>query len=301
MAAAPSATFFHTSEWAQLWEKCYAFFKSFFLVDVAVDGSYRAGLPFTRARKGLDNYYSMPMGSYGGVVSTPSAEDGGLYAEWMKLAKRPRTERMMVFTERAEPALDKLGFTARKLSSHALGLSENFREAFSDSAKRNMEKARRAGFTLGRLEGEGGLKDFFSFKGRGRKKGLYTKSFYEKMIELLVPPGRAVWFCARRDGVLAAYQICFLFRNQIVFWDTNFALDFAKFNPGYFLKDAILRWAFENGFRTVNFGQTPGGAEGAVEFKRRMGTQVQPVFEYTYATPVKRKLRAALEAFRERG
>ncbi|MGH8004177.1 MAG: hypothetical protein ACRECJ_05590, partial [Limisphaerales bacterium] len=60
LSASPAATFFHTADWAQLWEESYSFFKSYFLVDVSSDGAYRAGLPFVRARKGLDNYYSMP-------------------------------------------------------------------------------------------------------------------------------------------------------------------------------------------------------------------------------------------------
>lgn len=300
LSASSTATFFHTAEWARLWQESYSFFKSYFLVDIAPDGTYRAGLPFVRARKWLDNYYSMPMGSYGGVISTPPGTDANLYGEWVKRVKRPKTERVMVWTEREEPTLPLLGFTVRKLTSHTLALSENLRAGFSLSARRNMEKARQAGFSLARLEEKSGLGEFFSFSGRGRKKSFYTKSFYEKMLGLLVPTGRAAWFNARREGILAAYQICFLFRNQIIFWDTDFSPDFAKLNPGYFLKDAILSWAFENGYRKAGFGQTPGEAEGAVAFKERMGTRLEPVFEYTYATALKRKLRSALDKARGR-
>ncbi len=301
LALSPAATFYHLAEWGQLWEESYAFFKSYFLVDVAQDGGYRAGLPFVRARKGLDNYYSMPMGSFGGGVAMPPAEDGGLYEEWIKLAKRPRTERMMVFTERETPALVELGFSSKTVSTHVLTLAPDYGARLSRSARKDIERSRRSGFTLGQLDGESGLKDFFSFKGRGRKKGFYTKTFYQKMVERLIPGGRAAWFCARKEGVLAAYQICFLFKEKIIFWDTDFDPRFSDASPGYFLKDRILSWAQEAGFKEAGFGQTPEGGKGAVEFKERMGAQPQPVFEYTYATPVKRKLRAALEAFRGRG
>ncbi|MGH8003409.1 MAG: GNAT family N-acetyltransferase, partial [Limisphaerales bacterium] len=109
-----------------------------------------------------------------------------------------------------------------------------------------------------------------------------------------------VWFCARKNGVLAAYQLCFLFKGKIVFWETDFDPSFSESGPGYFLKDRILNWGLENGYKEAGFGQTPTGAKGAVEFKERMGGEAQPVFEYTHASLVKRKLRAFLDGFRGR-
>ncbi len=301
LSASPVATFSHTAEWAQLWEESYAFFKSYFLVDVAADGNYRVGLPFVRARKGLDNYYSMPMGSYGGVVSTPSFENSAnLYAEWMERANRARTERLMVFTEREEAALINLGFSSKKLLTHTVELSADYPFRLSRSTKKDIERSRRAGFSLERLEKKQQLADFFTFSGRGRKKDFYTKRFYEKIFERLVPPGQAAWFCARKKSVLAAYQICFLFKEKITFWDTDFDPRFSESGPGYFLKDQILSWAQEVGFKEAEFGQTPQGAKGALEFKERMGGEARPTFEYTYTTPLKRKLRSVFEKIRGR-
>ncbi|HEU4436847.1 MAG TPA: GNAT family N-acetyltransferase [candidate division Zixibacteria bacterium] len=295
LSASPAATFFHTVECAQLWERSYAFFKSFFLVDVAEDGRYLAGLPFVRARKGLDNYYSMPMGGTGGVVSMQSGLEGGLYAEWLKQAKRPRTERMMVFTEREEPTLIELGFSKKTFSTHVLTFTPDYASRLSRSARKDIEYARQAGFSLDRLESKEMLAEFFAFSGRRAKKGFYTRRFFENLLVFLVPSHRAVWFCARKNGKLAAYQICFLFKDKIIFWDTGFDSRFAKDRPGYFLKDRILTWAWENGFKEADFGQTPEGGKGAVEFKERMGGEARTVFEYTYASGLKKKLRSAFE------
>ncbi|HXF48130.1 MAG TPA: GNAT family N-acetyltransferase [Verrucomicrobiae bacterium] len=300
LAAAPSATFFHTAEWAQLWEESYSFFKSCFLVDVAPDGSYRAGLPFVRARKGLDNYYSMPMGSYGGVISTESGLEGALYTEWLKLARHPRTERLMVSAEQETPALVALGFSSKTNFTHSLILTPDYGAQLSRSARKDIEHARQAGFFLDRLENKETLAEFFAFSGRRAEKDFYTKRFFENLFAILIPSKRAAWFCARKNGVLAAYQICFLFKDKIVFWDTGFDPRFSEDRPGYFLMDGILSWALENGFKEAGFGQTPEGAKGALEFKERMGGEKKTVFEYGHASPLKRKLRSAFEKVRGR-
>jgi CelD/BcsL family acetyltransferase involved in cellulose biosynthesis len=300
LAYAPAATFFHTVEWARLWEESYAFFKSFFMVDIAPDGNYRAGLPFVRARKGLDNYYSMPMGSLGGVVSMQSGLEAGLYAEWMEQTKRPRTERLMVFAGQKTPALVALGFSSKTNFTHSLILTPDYGSRLSRSARKDIEHARQAGFSLARLERKEDLAEFFAFSGRRKKKDFYTKRFFENLFAILIPPKRAVWFCARKNGALAAYQICLLFKDKIIFWDTGFDPRFSTDRPGYFLKDRILSWALENGFKEAGFGQTPDAAKGAVEFKERMGGERQAVFEYSYASSLKRKLRSAFEKIRGR-
>ncbi|HLG94583.1 MAG TPA: hypothetical protein VI546_07085, partial [candidate division Zixibacteria bacterium] len=56
LSVSPTATFFHTAEWAQLWEESYTFFNSYFLVEVAPDGSYQSGLPFVKTSKILTGY-----------------------------------------------------------------------------------------------------------------------------------------------------------------------------------------------------------------------------------------------------
>lgn len=300
LTTSPAATFFHTVEWAQLWEESYAFFKSFFLVDVAEDGRYLAGLPFIRARKGLDNYYSMPMGSYGGVVSTQSGLEGALFTEWLKLAKRPRTGRMMVFTEQETLALEKLGFQKTLLFCHHLDLPAQGRPVFTRSLENRFGEALQAGFSFVRIEKIEDLHRFFSFSGRERKKTFYTKTFYQKLAQIFFPTKQAAWFLALRERRTAGYLLCFPYREELFLWDADIDPEFSKLGPGYFLFARVLDWAANKGFKRINFGQTPEEAKGALEFKERMGGKARPVFEYTYSTPVKRKLRAALEAFRGR-
>lgn len=206
----------------------------------------------------------------------------------------------MVFAEREDPALIELGFSARTFSTHVLTLTSDYGSRLSRSTRKDIEHARAAGFSLARLERKETLAEFFAFSGHRKKKGFYTKHFFEKLIELLVLSERAIWFCARKKGELAAYQICFLFKDKIIFWETGFDSRFAKDRPGYFLKDRILSWAQEAGFKEADFGQTPEGGKGAVEFKERMGGERRAVFEYSYASPLKRRLRSAFEKIRGR-
>ncbi|MCI0329588.1 MAG: GNAT family N-acetyltransferase [candidate division Zixibacteria bacterium] len=298
LAAAPAATFFHTAEWARLWQESYSFFESCFLVDVEPEGGYRAGLPFVRARKWLDNYYSMPMGTCGGVVG--GGEEAALYRTWIERTAGARRERLVVISEKEEPALEELGFQKNVHFSHYLTLPSGGRLKFSRSMEEQVGTALTAGFSLLRIEKEEDLSRFFSFSGRGRKKDFYSKVFYRKLAAIFLPGGRALWFLALKEGKTAGYLIGLPFREKLFLWDADFDPVFSGLRPGYFLLARTLDWAANKGFKTIDFGQTPAGAEGAALLKERFGGKRRPTYEYVFAPPLKRALRGWYEKLRGR-
>ncbi len=297
MSASPAATFFHTAEWAQLWEESYAFFKSYFLIDVAADGRYQAGLPFVKAKKLLTGYYSMPMGSYGGALGQNVS---GLYQAWQVQTRMISRERLVVFSENEQPVLEELGFHKKVDFTHRLDFPHKGRPVFSRSLENQMGEALQAGFSFVRIEKTEDLSRFFAFSGRGRKKKFYTKAFYKKLAQIFLPRRQAAWFLAVREGRAAGYLLCFPYREEFFLWDADFDPAFSKLRPGYFLLARVLEWAANKGFRRIDFGQTPEETESVVLLKQRMGGSPLPVYAYTYSSRIMRKIRRTFEKFRGR-
>ncbi len=298
MAASPSATFFHTAGWGQLWEESYPFFKSYFLVDIAPDGSYRAGLPFVRARKWLDNYYSMPMGTSGGLVGAGGGLE--LFRSWLECTAGARRERLVVFTGEKQPVLEELGFQKNVRFSHQLTIPSKSRLKFSRSIEKQVGAALSAGFSLFRIEKKEDLPRFFSLSGRERKKSFYSKLFYEMLAAVLLPNGRALWFLALKNGKTAGYLLCFPFRENLFLWDADFDPVFSGLRPGFFLMARALDWACNKGFEKITFGQTPAEAEGTALLKERFGGKRIETYEYIFASSIKRRLRSWYEKLQGR-
>lgn len=293
------STFFQTAEWCQIWGKSFPFFTSYFLVDIRSDGSYRAGLPYVQAKKLLSGYYSMPMGTYGGVVGFPDVAATGLYERWMEITSGIKRERLAVFCEARQLELEKLGFSVSSGFSHRLSLPEKRRPTLSRSAEKQIGEALEAGFSFIKVERKQDLADFYTLIGRGKKKTFYTRKFYEKVAGLLLPSGKAAWFLAKKDGKVAGYLLCFPFRDELFLWDADFDPKFSKFRPGYFLMAKVIDWAVNKGFRKINFGQSPVDAFGVTLLKERMGAEKVPVYQYTYSSKMVKKLRSVYEKFKK--
>jgi len=297
--ASPHSTFFQTAEWCQVWGESFPFFKSYFLVAIGSDGSYRAGLPYVQAKKLLSGYYSMPMGTYGGAACRPGGSPAGLYRRWLELTTGVKRERLVVFGETEQPGLVELGFSVAPEYVHRLNLPSGGRPLLSRSAEKQVGEALQAGFSFVKVEKQADLKDFYMLTGRGRKKTFYTKKFYEKIAEILLPDEKVAWFLAKKDGKAASFLLCFPFRDELFLWDADFDPKFSKLRPGYFLMTKVMDWAINKSFKRLNFGQSPVDAFGVTLLKERMGAEKVPVYQYTYSSKMVKKLRSVYEKFKK--
>jgi len=302
LSVAPAATFFHTAEWAQLWEESYSFFKSYFLVDIASDGSYRAGLPFVKAKKLLTGYYSMPMGSYGGAVGREAFAETALYHRWLEVTKSIKRERLVLTSPTEIPALADLGFRVKRSSAQvAEGVNSGRLEAaWSAKTKNEIRYALTSGLNVELVQDAKGARRCFELAGKKHPKSFYTAEFYRTMLEILLPTGRLFWPIVCQNGEPVGFQIYFPFKKEWFYWGAAYEPRFSRTRPGYFLFYHALQQAKEKGAERLNFGATPPGASGVRFFKSRLGGKDQPVYEYAFGSAVRKKLRAAYEKIRGR-
>lgn len=299
LAACPAATFFQTFEWSQIWQESFPFFESFFLVEKASDGSYLAGLPFVKAKKLLSGYYSMPMGTYGGAVGRPGVPLTPLYRHWMEATAGLKREHLMVTSPFVIPELGSLGFKVRKLATRlAEKPAGGWKKMWSSKTRNEMKYAQNSGLILRFLTGEEEARQCLVLAGRKRKNRFYTETFYCKLSEHLASTGRLIWPLAYQGEELVAFQVRFLFKGELFFWDSAFDSRFSKMRPGYFLFHHLFERAEKEGVQRINFGATPKEAPGVAFFKSRLGGKEVPVFEYTFAPILKRAARRAFEKLR---
>lgn len=299
LAASPSATFFHTAEWGQVWEESYPFFESYFLVEKNPDGSYRAGLPFVKTKKLLAGYYSMPMGTYGGAVGEGDLLE--LYRRWLKVTAGAKRERLAVFSSNEIPELGRLGFRQRKLFTQvAEGLKESSIENnWSAKTRSEIKYALASGLSLWPVTGMEDAALCFDLAAR-KQKEFYTLKFFQSLCKLLSPTGRLLWLAAWEKEQLAGFQIHFLFKREAFYWSAAIDPRFSKLRPGYFLFQHFLDEARRRNVERLNLGATPEGAAGVRFFKSRVGGREVPVFEYVLATVLKKAARALYEKIRSR-
>jgi hypothetical protein len=299
LAASPNATFFHTLEWARLWEEGYPFFESFFLVKKNADGSYRAGLPFVKAKKLLTGYYSMPMGSYGGAVG--EGDLTGLYRRWLEITTGIKRERLAVSSPLEILDLGRLGFHQKKLSTQVVeGLAGSpIEKGWSAKTKSEFKYALASGLSLRPAVGSEDAHLCFELAAR-KRKGFYTVEFFQNLYRLLAPTGRLLWLAAWEKECLAGFQIYFLYKREAFYWNAAVDPRFSKLRPGYFLFQHFLAEAREKNIERLNLGATPEGAAGVRFFKTRVGGRETPVYEYILAPALKKAARALYEKVRSR-
>ena len=69
-------SFYHTLFWAEVWEKSFSFCQAIFFILEDNNGNYKAGLPLIQFKKrGFFSYFSMPYGTYGGLMGNVSEEE----------------------------------------------------------------------------------------------------------------------------------------------------------------------------------------------------------------------------------
>jgi hypothetical protein len=272
------------------------------LVDIASDGSCRAGLPFVKAKKLLTGYYSMPMGSYGGAVSRPGRPSLPLYRRWLEETAELTRERLVVSSPVEIPELVELGFTEKRLAIHMV---ERPKEGWSEKiwpARTRTKMRRLAGSPLEvRLaQSRSDVQNCFRIAARRGKRNFYTEKYFQHLLDQMAPTGRLLWQLAFLEDELAGFQVYFAFKKELFYWDGGVDKRFSAFNAGYVLFQHVFQEARTKDFSRINLGATPAGALGVRFFKTQLGGREIPVYEYTASSPVKKKLRAAYEKIRRR-
>ncbi|MCL6275529.1 GNAT family N-acetyltransferase [Muricauda sp. 2012CJ35-5] len=97
--------------------------------------------------------------------------------------------------------------------------------------------------------------------------------FYKEVAYPMIQEEKAALFIIRNDNELVAANLLFLDNQRIIDAIRVFDIDFAKFRLGTVSIMALIEWALENGYTSIDF------SKGHYDYKERWSTQTY-TFEY---------------------
>lgn len=285
VAATPSASFFHTENWARVLAESYGYVPRYFAVPE--NGGLRALLPvmeirsFLTGRRGV----SLPFSDFGDGFAREEDEyrelaeqaiGFGRSAGWTRFevrgGKSPWTE--------AEHFLEYYGHRLR------LGRDENdIVASFRTNTRRNINKAIKSGVRVSFSNSREALEAFYELNLHTRREhGIppQPKKFFQKIGEHILKKDLGTVVLASHEGECVAGAVFFHFGSTVIY-KYGASIDTGKRlrANNLVMWEAIRAYNARN-FATLLFGRTEYENAGLREYKTGYGTEEEiiPYFRY---------------------
>jgi len=256
---------------------------------ISESGEQIGCLPFLSLKRlGFSELYSMPFGTYGGLVAA-RRDTGAIWKHIiLELANRKYSRINIVSFDILTPILPS-DFETRECDTHVLNLNErsidDIKNGFSENHKRNIEKASGNDIGIRDVESNSDVDIYFGMveetARRHGKNPFYNRDLYERVHEFVDPEFR-LWVIAYHDEKPCAGHLYFVYGGEAFYWDgcsTDIGRDLSA---NFLLFNTAIEKFSQAGLHLLNFGASPQGAESLVRFKRGWGTEPSRYFEYDY-------------------
>ena len=312
--ASPHATFFHTREWAELWQGYSGGTLSPVARLAKFDDGVVALLPAVektlldlphvgRLSASLRTVISASTGTYGGWLSAATLTPAHHRVLW----EHTRTLNVDLTQNPYDPAQAEALPWTREEFTQVVDLApgyEQVRRTWSRGHVSAVNKGARAGLAVTRATTAGQWQDYIRIYGLSvRRWGeaaafVYRDDLFEQLSRST--SGKVRLWVVEYEGAVIAGAICLYQGDKVMYWHGAFDADLQHLRAAPLLHAEIMRQAVEDGYRWYDFNPS-GGNEGVLTFKDRFGTQLLPANSLESDAAVKRALargRAAVAARR---
>lgn len=269
-----SATFFHTPDWYQVWQDHFGW--KIETRCIKFKSGKKALLPLcSRKRlKGLiKEYFSGPVGTYGGVV----INDSLLSKKEITLLENYLRE-FNSLELRANPFASILGdtFFTQKDFTQIIQLSKGWDTIFKQWTKGHSSAAKkgiREGVQV-RIANKDEWKKYYDIyqKSRARWGEKATNNYGWELFKILsqLNPNTCKLWLALKDKKIISGCLCFYYNKHVVYWHGASLADYFHLRPVHVLQHYIIQHAMKAGYNWYDFNPS-GGHEGVVKFKAGFG------------------------------
>jgi CelD/BcsL family acetyltransferase involved in cellulose biosynthesis len=304
--ASPLATFFHTREWAELWQR----YSGGALRPVARlatlgDGAV-ALLPAVEKALGDLRF----VGRLSPALRTVMSSYGATYGGWVGPGLTAAHHRALwehtaglsvdLTSNPFDDAVADAGLPwTRREFTQVVPLPadpDELRRTWSRGHVSAVNKAVRAGLAVTEATAARQWRDYariyrLSVERWGSADVVHGDELFDDLARS--SSGKVRLWLVELDGAAIAGAICFYQGDTVVYW--HGALDAAhqKLRPATLLHAQVMRHAAETGHRWYDFCPS-GGKEGVIAFKERFGAERRDVGHLVSDAPLKRRLKAAL-------
>lgn len=290
----PQSTVYHTKSWAEVWERSYPKSASFFIISFDEKGDYLAGLPvWQRQRFGLKSFFSMPFGTYGGLIKKGEIDESALSHFYEKLVQVFKGGNMikaqLVDFFSTDCYLQNVGFSSSKYYTYLIFLDRidenDYMQTFTRKRREGIRQSQRRGIEVKDIHSLEDVRQCYqlseeTYTRHNIKKVKYPFKLFENIFALMGKGNLLKWFIALKEERIIGSLINFAFKDTLYAWEggSDFRELNARPNDALFLHSIL--WAKKNGFKLFNFGATPEGAEGMISFKESWGAKKKEYLIY---------------------
>jgi CelD/BcsL family acetyltransferase involved in cellulose biosynthesis len=274
----PYATFFHSREWAEAWERYTQgrMRPEPWLIEFA-DGMH-ALLPLSAVRRRwplTTRYVSSPAGTFGGWISDQDLQEGHAAAILeLARARAPSLElRLNPYGPQPAGGLR----SSRQEYTSSVALAPGFAQVvsgWSTSHARSARKGLREGVTVRLAETEDDWRLYYSIyldslrRWGARATSRYRWELFESLFAARSPRVR-LWLAQVR-GAVAAGALCLYARENVVYWHGAALERWFHVRPVHVLFSSVIEDACGRGYRFLDFNPSAGHA-GVEAFKNGFG------------------------------
>jgi predicted N-acyltransferase len=281
----PQSTVYHTKSWAEVWEKSYPKSHSFFITATDEKGNYLAGMPIWQKEKfGLKSLFSMPFGTYGGLIKKKEIDKSISYHIYERLEQMFKGQRIIkaqfIDFFSSNDYLQNIGFSPLKYFTHLILLYQidenDHLQIFSRKRREGIRQSQRRGVKVKDIRSLEDIPRCYQLwmetsRRHNNKSPKYPFKLFENIFTIMGRGDLLKWLIALKGERIIGSLINFVFKDTLYAWGggSDFKELNARPNDALFLYSIL--WAKRKGLRLFNFGATPEGAEGMIKFKESWG------------------------------
>lgn len=288
------ATMFHTFEWLEVLTQTYPHYKKKFIFAFENE-KILAALPIIiiKEKWALNKYYSLPFGTYGGVILRNGVEEKVRNEVLKKFAQSTQkiTTGVLRLTDFSgqNSFLEKLNFNKKQSFTLILNLDKKLNEIWekdlSSSARTKTRQAEKYEITIEEVNSLEKIKECYKMleetdKRHGYKKSIFPLELLINIYHIMGKENLIKWFIANYNGNFIAHLLSFKYKNSLMAWLAGSYQDFWKYRPNNLLFWHLISWGHQNNYTSVNISAVPNQADGLLFFKKQWGTKEKYYYLY---------------------
>lgn len=275
VAMQPEATPFHHPAWSSLLAEVYGYYP-FVRAFAGDDGALVAGLPVMEVRSILTGrrYVSLPFTDY----CPPLVREGTSMEALAHALAATWNGRVSIEVRAPLPERPHL-YLRSQATRHTLAIGGDEKAllaSFDKDTRYNIHRGERNGVTVTFDRSLAGMAAFYRLQVLTRHRlGVPVQPwrFFRHLHRLLVEPGLGFVLLAHADGRLLSAAVLLGWNGTLI--GKYLASDARHWamRANHVLIWEAIRWAYQNGYHTVDFGRTDDKDQGLRRFKRGWGTR----------------------------
>jgi len=292
-----NSNIFHTPEMFQVFSLTKGYRPV--LWAVLINGCVRALLLSVQITlfESLPRLFSTRAIIHGGILYNPDVE-GQQALRYLLSAYIRETKGTILFTEvrnindvkSVHPVFLENGFIYEEHLNYLIDLTKSSDELFKSinkSGRKAIKRAQHRGVTVEEIHNRELIPIYYDLLMQTYQRArvpLTDMSFFEAVMDILVPKGMAKMFLARVDNLAAAVSLELPFKQGIFSMFSGYDSKFRHAYTNDLIVWCILEWGETNGYSCFDFGGAgrPSEKYGPREFKAKFGGTLVNFGRYTY-------------------